>query len=454
METTILTLDQVSPICATPEDHFHDRKSGRISPAKLTKSMSAFANSDGGELLIGIENDGTWAGFANVEEFNGHLQAMERLFPYGSEFQYDFFKHPTEKTFALRVIVQKSRQVKYASDGKAYVRRGAQCLPVADVEQLRRSKGLTTHETATLSYAVDEIANSETVIGFMLSIVPDSEPEKWLSKQGVIVEHKPTVAGTVLYHDLPQVHLPKSGVKLYRYTTSDDQGSRAQLAYDPISIEGPIDRVIKATVKETVRQVEEIPVLEAGSGFTTVTYPQETLHEIITNALIHRDFEVNDDVHVRIFENRIEIQSPGALPAHITSSNILDERYSRNPVIVRLLNKFPDAPNKDVGEGLNTAFAAMRSLDLKDPTIRDTGTSVLVIIRHESLASPESRIVDYIKANGTINNKGARALLNRPEADRSIRRLFAKLQAAGVIEKVPGTIKGGTRYRMKELSSS
>lgn len=449
METTVLTADQVQALCETREGHFSDRKSARISPGKLTKTMSAFANADGGELLVGIEDDGTWAGVKDEEEFNGHLQVMEDLFPYGSECRYEFFEHAGDGSVVLKVIIQKARQVKLATDGKAYVRRGAQSLPAGDVETLRRRKGLTTHETATLRYDSREITNSTTVIEFMLRIIPESEPETWLRKQNVIVDDLPTVAGTVLYHDEPQVHLPKSGVKLYRYTTSDAEGSREQLAYDPISLEGPINVVVKATVAETVRQVEEIPVLQEGSGFTTTKYPTETLHEIITNAVIHRDYEVNDDVHVRIFENRIEVQSPGSLPAHITAQNILDERFSRNPMIVRLLNKFPDPPNKDVGEGLNTAFRAMRNLDLKDPEIIDTGTSVLVVIRHESLASPESRIVDHLRTAGTINNREARALLNRPEADRSIRRLFAKLEAADEIERVPGTIKGGTRYRLK-----
>jgi ATP-dependent DNA helicase RecG len=416
--------------------------------------MSAFANADGGELLVGIENDETWAGLPQIEDFNGHLQVMEEFFPYGSEYRYEFFQHPDEGTFVLRVIIQKSREVKVASDGKPYQRRGAQSIPVLDVEALRRRKGLTTHETATLNYPLDEITNSETIIEFTLDVVPESEPDKWLRKQSVIVEDLPTVAGTVLFHDEPQVHLPKSGVKLYRYTTSEKEGTREQLAYNPVSIEGPINQMVKTAVAETVRQVEEIPVLEKGSGFANVTYPREALHEIITNALIHRDYAVNDDVHVRIFENRIEVQSPGSLPGHITPKNILDERFSRNPMVVRLLNKFPDAPNKDVGEGLNTAFAAMRNLELTDPVIEDTGSSVLVIIRHESLASPESRIVEYIKANGSINNREARLHLNRLEAERTIRRLFAKLEAADVIERVPGTIKGGTRYRMKEPQPS
>lgn len=103
-------------------------------------------------------------------------------------------------------------------------------------------------------------------------------------------------------------------------------------------------------------------------------------------------------------------------------------------------------------KGLNTAFAAMRELDLRDPEIKDTGTSVLVIIWHEALASPESRIAEYLKVRSSINNREARALLNRPEADRSVRRLFEKLVDSGVIERVPGTIRGGSRYRLKSAS--
>lgn len=134
MDLTVLTVEQVGILGATNEGHFHDRKSIRISPAKLTKTMSAFANADGGELLVGIEDDGTWAGAVNIEAFNGHLQAMEPLFPYGSEFRYEFFEHPTDATVVLALTVQKSRDIRYATDENAYLRRGAQSLPVADLE--------------------------------------------------------------------------------------------------------------------------------------------------------------------------------------------------------------------------------------------------------------------------------------------------------------------------------
>lgn len=452
MDTALLTDDQVATVCGLGESHFYDRKSTAIRPTKLTKTLSAFANADGGELHIGIEDSGVWRGFKTVEDFNGHIQALNALFPYGSEFDYEFLQHPTHKTFVLRITVLKARDVKYASDGKAYVRRGAQSLECASIEMLQRQKGLTTHEVERINYDSAELMNSLVTVGFMVQVVPDAEPDAWLKKQRLIIDGLPTVAGTILFHDEPQIHLPKASVKLYRYTTSDAEGSRGQLAYDPMSIEGCLYDVIKKAVQETVRQVEEIPILES-SGFTEIRYPREALHEIITNALLHRDYGVNDDVHVRIFDNRIEVQSPGNLPANITPRNILDERFARNPMVVRLINKFPDAPNKDVGEGLNTAFAAMRSLELKDPEISDTGSSVVVRLRHEALASPESRIVGHLKVNDSINNREARALLNT-EADRSVRRLFEKLVAAGEIERVPGTTRGGSRYRLLRSSGT
>jgi len=158
--------------------------------------------------------------------------------------------------------------------------------------------------------------------------------------------------------------LQRCSIKIYRYKTKETQGTRDTLAFQPITIEGCAYEQIKNAVAETVKIIENISILGV-SGFENVTYPVETLHEIITNAVLHRDYSIADDVHVRIFDNRIEVESPGTLPAHITPQNILEERFARNGTLVRLINKFPDPPNKDVGEGLNTAFSAMRKLKIK-----------------------------------------------------------------------------------------
>jgi len=78
-----------------------------------------------------------------------------------------------------------------------------------------------------------------------------------------------------------------------------------------------------------------------------------------------------------------------------------------------MINKFPDPPNKDVGEGLNTAFAAMKQLRLREPVIRQTEHSVMVEIRHQRLGRPEELIMEYLNEHGEITNLIARELLER-----------------------------------------
>jgi ATP-dependent DNA helicase RecG len=174
------------------------------------------------------------------------------------------------------------------------------------------------------------------------------------------------------------------------------------------------------------------------SGLEDVKYPPETLHEIITNAVLHRDYAVSDDVHVRVFDNRVEVESPGRLPAHVTPQNVLDERFARNPTLVRLINKHPNPPNKDVGEGLNTAFAAMKKLQLRDPEIVEEEQAVVVFVRHERLASPERMILEYVDANGSINNPKARSITSI-DSEYRVRRILKRLTEAGELEQTGRT---------------
>ena len=134
--------------------------------------------------------------------------------------------------------------------------------------------------------------------------------------------------------------------------------------------------------------------LERRKGWQASRIPRPLIHEVVTNAVLHRDYSIADDVHVKIFDKRVEVLSPGTFPGHVTIQNILNARFARNAAIVRLINKFPNPPNKDVGEGLNTAFQAMREMKLKDPIITQEGGYVKVALRHEPLATPEEIILE------------------------------------------------------------
>jgi ATP-dependent DNA helicase RecG len=204
--------------------------------------------------------------------------------------EYSFLRSADESGIILHAIVHKSRELKKASGGMPYTRRGAQNIPVKTPEQLdllRRAKGITSYETNTVAAPVEELTNSEVIIGFMLEIIPEGEPETWLKKQRLILDERPTVAGLLLFADEPQIHLPKASVKIYRYKTTNLEGTRETLTFNPISIEGCAYEVVRAAVAKTTELIEEIEIL-GPEGLESVSYPRETLHEIITNVATTR----------------------------------------------------------------------------------------------------------------------------------------------------------------------
>jgi len=452
METAILSSAAALQLKSEVESHFFDAKSKRIAPAKLSRTLSAFANADGGEVFIGIEDkkvpvDQRWDGYADQEEANALIDVLMKHFPPGDTFSYSFNEANGENGLVLRCEIFKNSSVWSDTAGDIYIRRGAQSIKISDRDAIRRlefSKGLSSYEDHILQSDIDTVVESETLSNFIANIVPSAEPLSWLRKQRLIIAANPTVAGAVLFSDEPQVVLPKAAIKIYRYKTSSG-ASRESLGGQPETIEGPAYLQIKDAVQRVVQTVEGIPVIR-DSGFESVSYPNSALHEIITNAIIHRDYSLNDDVHITIFDNRIEIYSPGRLPAHVTTNNILDERFARNQKIVRMLNKFPDPPNKDVGEGLNTAFEAMRNLELREPEILETESGVKVVLRHEKLAQPETRIVDYLRENDEINNARAREI-TYIGSENSVKRIFQKLMKNEIIERIPGRAQSKAAYR-------
>jgi ATP-dependent DNA helicase RecG len=459
INTIILDDSEVSKLLLLEEGHFCDLKAIEITPAKLTRSIAAFANAEGGELFVGIDEDKVkqirnWRGFETIEEANGHIQAFTELFPLGMEFQYDFLENEKGAGYVLKIQINKTRQIKKASNGKVYLRRAAQNLPVEPgdkLQALERDKGLASFETDPVKCDTIIITNSESIIEFMLEVIPTSEPYPWLQKQMLIIEEKPTVAGLVLFADEPQAILPKRcGIKVYRYKTEDDEGTRESLDFDPVSIEGCAYVQINIAVLKTTEIIESVRI-STDKGLESVKYPDKAIHEIITNAVLHRDYSIADDIHIRIFDNRVEVLSPGTLPGHITPKNILEERFARNSAIVRLINKFPNPPNKDVGEGLNTAFHAMKEMKLKEPIIAQQGGYVIVTLKHEPLASPEEMILEYLATNDEIANRIARKKCNIG-SENKMKGILQRMVRNNLIELVPGRTRYTAAYRLPTKS--
>lgn len=452
---------QATRIMATQENYLNDIKARDIKPAKLSETISAFSNAAGGDVYVGIgenkkTNTRTWLGFDDPEQANDIFHVLFQAHPFGNHLKFEFLSNKNLPGLVLHITIKKVKEIVKSSSGEVFVRVNAGKQKIDSPEKLKRlelDKGIVTFENEWVEIPLPRIENSLSILNFLINVIPSGEPLTYLNNQDLIKEGHARVCGILLFCDEPAVFLPKRcSVKIMRYKTKDDDIGREFLEGTPLTIEGDAYNLIYDAVSTTKKVVEGIKRL-GEEGLEAVEYPEDALHEVITNAVLHRDYSIVADVQIRIFDNRIEIENPGKLPGHVTTTNILDTQSARNPALVRLINKFPNPPNKDVGEGLNTAFRAMETLRLKPPVILEKDSSVLVVIRHEPLGSPEELVMKFMETNEEITNSIARDITGI-KSENTMKNVFLRLKARNMLEPIPERKGSASAWRKPVVGSS
>ena len=473
MKTVVVTNAELTEIVNRDESHFFDTKEYDVGGKAVQKIAVAFSNADGGELIIGIRDKRRgvslverWEGIAEIEKLNGHLQALFEVKP-ALDHKYEFVKWEGGEGYALRVLIEKGSQVCATSDGTIYLRQGAQSLPVKDadrIQQLSFAKGASSFEDTILpELPAEQIVDSIEIASFLSNYSPKTDPLEFAINQNLLdfKTWQPRTVSALLFHPAPSAVIPrKCAVKIARYETKEDDPEREHLA-EQFTLEGPSYPLIHQAVAKVTAIMSNVDVWTM-EGLKKLDYPPEAIWETIVNAIIHRDYSISDDIQILIFDNRIEILSPGRLPGYVNIQNILSARFSRNTKMVRTLNRYKDAPNKDLGEGLNTAFQKMKEFGLRDPVISEEGNYLKVILPHLPLAAPTVAIMDFLKAHTEITNRQARDITGI-KSENLVKIEFYKLRDEGHIERVPGKAgpksawrltKKGKRYLAATLKNS
>ncbi len=446
---------------ATQENYLNDIKARDIKPSKLSETISAFSNAAGGDVYVGIgedksKNTRTWLGFDDPEQANDIPHVLFQAHAFGNHVKFEFLFNKNFPGLVLHITIKKVKEIVKSSSGEVFVRVNAGKQKIDTPEKLKRlelDKGIITFENEWVEIPLPRIENSLSILNFLINVIPAGEPLTYLNNQELIKEGHARVCGILLFCDEPAVFLPKRcSVKIMRYKTKGDDIGREFLDGNPLTIEGDAYSLIYSSVSTTKNIIEGIKRL-GEEGLENIEYPEDALHEVVTNAVLHRDYSIVADVQIRIFDNRIEIENPGKLPGHVTTTNILDTQSARNPALVRLINKFPNPPNKDVGEGLNTAFRAMETLRLKPPVILEKENSVLVIIRHEPLGSPEELVMKFMEANDEITNSVARDMTGI-KSENTMKNVFLRLKAKGMLEPIPERKGSASAWRKPVVGSN
>jgi ATP-dependent DNA helicase RecG len=232
---------------------------------------------------------------------------------------------------------------------------------------------------------------------------------------------KPTVAGLLLFGRNPEQFLPQAGVLIVRFkgTSLREAASSGERYQRRTDVAGPAARQVEQTWEILRELTQRSPTIEGLVRRESSEYPPEAVRETVVNAICHRDYAVRGQrIEIRLFDDRMEIMSPGGLPGHITLDNILDEHYSRNPRLVRGLYYWGYI--EELGQGIDIIYDAMHRQHHPAPALHDSGRNFTVTLYNlvddleaeygDELNSRQIAVLKYLIDHDRITNTDYRRL--------------------------------------------
>ena len=442
-------------------------------PGELLASVVALANAKWGYLVLWVEDfskskglerlTGINEGIDNYSEFLTLVarQIQPQLIEiYKDEIPIINTKGQKDRVVLIRILP--STEIYSTSSWDTFLRKDKTNRKIGgqEIMRLKYEKGSLKYEDE--NSVISDLTELDDV---MFSQFKESIWAKWddwqILKDNALAtqlgeKHKRVLKNSwvLLFWKNPSVLLRwRCGIKVSHYYGNQiDYTGEPNLRMKPFTIEWPLRTQIEQCVdffKNLVRSSP--PVLQENWGFeSTLLIPFWVFQEAITNAVIHRNYAISNDIQVRIFDNRIEIESPGAYPGHITPSNIKEERFHRNPMISRALNRLSSAPNLDNGEGVDRMFQVMKEHNLNDPvysSITTKPTSVMVTLYNSYKVEYWDIIKSYLLENWSISNQQTRQITGIRDTHKASR-LLKKFVDNGFL-KAKGE-KKQTIYRLEE----
>lgn len=359
-----------------PEDQWFERKSSRISARDLAITMTAFANAEGGTIVVGL-HDGIIEGTkANPRHMNDLRQASidftsppVRCHPE----QVKCIDSSGEPNALLVFRILPGDTVHELSNGDCYLRVGDESrrLGFAQRQELHYDRGSAQFDGMPVRGARVGDLEPHLVATYRRNAGATGTNTRLFRARGLVTsDDTVTTAGYLLFAPHPTEQFPQAQIRIVRYL-STQRGTGGQL-----NIDGDRDTRIEAPIPTAIDQARDIvsswqPTRRAlgprGTFVDTPIVPQDAWLEGIVNAVVHRSYSLaGDHVRVEIFPDRIEIESPGRFPGLADPTNPLEiSRYARNPRIARVCTDL--RITQELGEGIKRMFEEMRTRGLTDP---------------------------------------------------------------------------------------
>ena len=361
------------------ENKYFDRKSARIRVSDLAPHISGFANADGGTLVIGI-SDKTMEleGINSVgeEKINNLINAPKDGCKPMPKYQEEFLEITNSKGDPDR--------------DKTYLRIGDKTREMLgdNLRNLEYSKSARHYEDEINTDIKISDLDSELISAYKEHVgAEDLTTEQVLRARGFIKEHDGkeylTNAATLLFAKNIQQYYPNCRIRFIRYDGSFAKvGTEINIIRD-YSIEYPLLRIIDEAKSFIATQLREFTALDPNTGRFQIVpeYPEFAWLEGVVNAVTHREYAMSGNfIKISMYDDRLEIESPGKLPNVVTLQNIKNTRYSRNPRISRVLTEFGWV--RELNEGVKRIYSDMARFFLDEPVYSEPEESVRLVLKN------------------------------------------------------------------------
>jgi len=421
------------------------------------KTISAFANTRGGIIFLGVDKKGNIHGVEPTNEFLENLtnRIVDKLSLYPDIKTVDIGKK--------RVIILKIDRPGYpvSYEGHYYERVGNTTREMSPQRLRAFMLSNLSWDAATGDFLFDEI-DTETINLFVRLAVAKKRfsdislgesPETVLKKLELISDKKMTNSAILLFGKNPQKYFINHCVRIGRFKTEtiiiDDKWVKGNLFNQLEETINIIKQLI--SVRYEIKDIQREDIWD---------YPLPAIREALINALIHRDYtDIANFTLIKIYDDHIWFSNPGGLPEGITVEELKKphKSYVRNPLIAKLF--YLSGLIEHYGSGTVRMIQCMRDAGLPEPEYKEEmgGFSVYFYkdiyteenLRKMGLNERQIKAIRYVKEKEKITNKEYQKInmVSKPTATSELTRLVGMnlLEQQGVTGK-------GTFYTLKKGS--
>lgn len=372
-------------ILSRGEDSRHQFKRDFTNAEQLGAEMAAFANTAGGQLFLGVEDDGTPASLtgADVRRLN---QLVSNAATNNVRSPLDPFTEVVDLHGSLVLVITISNGLNkpyFDNKGIIWVKRGSDKRRVDSREELKRifqrNDSIYADEVPVNGTSVAQVDTEHFAI-FYERLIGEPLSESGLSiaqimqNQNLLRDGQLNLAGLLLFSQNPQKFKPVFVIKAICFIGNEREGSTYR---DSADLTGTIRQLYAQAIQFLKRNLHAIQEKQDFNSLGELEIPSSTLEELLVNALLHRDYFISAPIRLFIFDNRIEIISPGKLPNHLTVENIQNgASIIRNPILTSFATR-DELPYRGIGSGILRALKAYPAVTFENNEEIETFTVVI-----------------------------------------------------------------------------